>query len=70
MRGEFDFSETSILLQLCVLDRKVSLSTSSQRQFKSLTYLVSKFPMLAEESQPDQVYDQWKMLPTAISTST
>ena len=64
----FDFSETSILSQMCVLEPKVAMSASNQRQPKSLAYLASKFPMLVEESQLDQLHDQWKMLPTAVST--
>ena len=54
----FDFSETSILSQICVLDPKVSMSASNQRRPKSLAYLASKFPTLVEESQLDQLHDQ------------
>ena len=68
IKRRFDFSETSILSQMCVLDPKVAMSVSNQRQPKSLAYLASKFPMLVEESQLDQLHDQWKMLPTAVST--
>ena len=64
----FDFSETSILSQMCVLDPKVAMNVSNQRRPESLAYLASKFPTLVEESQLDQMHDQWKMLPTAVST--
>ena len=68
IKRRFDFSETSILSQMCVLDPKVAMSASNQTRPKSLAYLASKFSMLVEESQLDQLHDQWKMLPTAVST--
>ena len=57
IKRRFDFSETSILSQMCVLDPKVAMSASNQRRPKSLAYLASKFPMLVEESQLDQLHD-------------
>ena len=68
IKKRFDFSETSIWSQMCVLDPKVAMSASNQRRPKSLAYIASKFPTLAEESQLDQLHEQWKMLPTAVLT--
>ena len=53
---------------MCVLDPKVAMSASNQRRPKSLANLASKFPMLVEESQLDQLHDN--AANCSINTST